>query len=111
MSSNNIKLSLLLCLSMCLGIGILRFSYTALLPSTREAFAWSTGFASLLGSANLLGYLMGAFAAMRLPQNKSMTLYIQIAAIAGMFSFTNADFFELSEAEAAVASEPVKVQF
>ncbi|GAA5181428.1 YbfB/YjiJ family MFS transporter [Acinetobacter kookii] len=86
MSSNNIKLSLLLCLSMCLGIGILRFSYTALLPSTREAFAWSTGFASLLGSANLLGYLMGAFAAMRLPQNKSMTLYIQIAAIAGMFS-------------------------
>jgi len=86
MSSNNIKLSVFLCLSMCLGIGILRFSYTALLPGTREAFAWSTGFASILGSANLLGYLMGAFTAMRLPQNKSMTLYIQIAAIAGMFS-------------------------
>ena len=47
MSSNTVKLSLFLCLSMCLGIGILRFSYTALLPGTREAFAWSASFASL----------------------------------------------------------------
>ncbi|CAB1213795.1 YbfB/YjiJ family MFS transporter [Acinetobacter bouvetii] len=86
MSSNNLKLSIFLCLSMCLGIGILRFSYTALLPGTREAFAWTAGFASILGSANLLGYLMGAFTAMRLPQDKSMALYIQMAAIAGMFS-------------------------
>ncbi|TCH65677.1 YbfB/YjiJ family MFS transporter [Acinetobacter sp. ANC 4862] len=98
MSSNNIKLSLFLCLSMCLGIGILRFSYTALLPSTREAFDWSVGFASLLGSANLLGYLMGAFAAMRLPQNKSMTLYIQIAAIAGMFSLMCCAFANFPQA-------------
>ena len=98
MSSNNIKLSLFLCLSMCLGIGILRFSYTALLPSTREAFDWSIGFASLLGSANLLGYLMGAFAAMRLPQNKSMTLYIQIAAIAGMFSLMCCAFANFPQA-------------
>ena len=86
MSSNTVKLSLFLCLSMCLGIGILRFSYTALLPGTREAFAWSTSFASLLGSANLLGYLMGAFAAMRLSQDRSMSTYIQLAAIAGMVS-------------------------
>lgn len=86
MSSNTVKLSLFLCLSMCLGIGILRFSYTALLPGTREAFAWSTSFASLLGSANLLGYLIGAFVAMRLPQDRSMSAYIQLAAIAGMVS-------------------------
>ena len=98
MSSKNIKLSLFLCLSMCLGIGILRFSYTALLPGTREAFGWRAGFASLLGSANLLGYLMGAFAAMRLPQNKSMTLYIQIAAIAGMFSLMCCAFASFPQA-------------
>lgn len=61
MFSNKIKLSLFLCLSMCLGIGILRFSYTALLPTTRLAYEWSTQFSSILGSANLLGYLIGAF--------------------------------------------------
>ena len=98
MSPNNIRLSLFLCLSMCLGIGILRFSYTALLPSTREAFDWSSSFASLLGSANLLGYLMGAFVAMRLPQNKSMTLYIQIAALAGMFSLMCCAFANFPQA-------------
>ena len=98
MSSNNIRLSIFLCLSMCLGIGILRFSYTALLPSTREAFDWSVGFASLLGSANLLGYLMGAFWAMKLPQTKIMTLYIQIAAIAGMFSLMCCAFADFPQA-------------
>lgn len=86
MKSSQIKLSLFLCLSMCLGIGILRFSYTALLPYTRDAFGWSQDFASILSSANLLGYLIGAFSAMRLPQTKVMSTYIQIAAISGMFS-------------------------
>ncbi|MFH7765008.1 YbfB/YjiJ family MFS transporter [Acinetobacter sp. BSP-28] len=98
MSSNNLKLSIFLCLSMCLGIGILRFSYTALLPSTREAFVWTTGFASLLGSANLLGYLIGAFTAMRLPQDRSMALYIQMAAIAGMFSLMCCAFANFPQA-------------
>ncbi|WOE32491.1 MULTISPECIES: YbfB/YjiJ family MFS transporter [unclassified Acinetobacter] len=83
---SQIKLSLFLCLSMCLGIGILRFSYTALLPYTRDAFGWSTAFASILSSANLLGYLIGAFSAMRLPQTKIMSSFIQIAAILGMIS-------------------------
>ena len=86
MSSNNIRLSIFLCLTMCLGIGILRFSYTALLPTTREAFAWTTGFASILGSANLLGYLLGAFLAMCIPQNKMIALSIQIAAAVGTLS-------------------------
>ena len=97
MFSNKIKLSLFLCLSMCLGIGILRFSYTALLPSTREAFGWSSSFASILGSANLLGYLIGAFCAMKLPQNKSMVSYIQLAAIAGTLSLLSCAFSGFSE--------------
>ena len=97
MFSNKIKLSLFLCLSMCLGIGILRFSYTALLPSTREAFGWSLSFASILGSANLLGYLIGAFWAMKLPQNKSMVSYIQLAAIAGTLSLLSCAFSGFSE--------------
>ena len=98
MSSNKIKLSLFLCLSMCLGIGILRFSYTALLPTTREAFAWTSGFSSLLGSANLLGYLLGAFLAMHLAQNIIMALYIQIAAIVGMLSLFCCAFSDLPKA-------------
>lgn len=97
MSSNTIRLSIFLCLSMCLGIGILRFSYTALLPSTREAFEWTVQFASLLSSANLLGYLIGALIAMRLPQTKIMSLYIQIAAIAGMLSLLCCAFSGFSE--------------
>lgn len=83
---SRIKLSLFLCLSMCLGIGILRFSYTALLPYTRDAFGWSKEFASILSSANLLGYLIGAYSAMRLPQTKIMSFFIQIAASLGMIS-------------------------
>lgn len=85
-STMKAQLSIFLCLCMCLGIGILRFSYTALLPSTRESFEWTAQFASILSSANLLGYLIGAFWAMRLPQTRTMTQYIQGAAIAGSLS-------------------------
>lgn len=92
MSSTRVKLSIFLCLCMCLGIGILRFSYTALLPTTRESFGWTAHFASILGSANLLGYLMGAFWAMRLPQTRVMAAYIQAAAFAGMFSLMSCAF-------------------
>ena len=56
------------------------------------------GFASLLGSANLLGYLMGAFWAMKLPQTKIMTFYIQSAAIAGMFSLMCCAFADFPQA-------------
>lgn len=83
---------------MCLGIGILRFSYTALLPSTREAFAWSANFASILSSANLLGYLIGAFWAMRLPQNKKITVFIQMAAFTGSISLLSCAFAGFTEA-------------
>jgi len=82
---------------MCLGLGILRFSYTALLPTTREAFGWTTQFSSLLGSANLLGYLMGAFWAMKIAQNRTMTTYIQLAAYTGMLSLLSCAFDGLSE--------------
>ena len=97
MFSNKVKLSLFLCLSMCLGIGILRFSYTALLPTTREAFGWSADFASILSSANLFGYLLGAFWAMRLPQNKNMPRYIQAAALAGTLSLLSCAVANLHE--------------
>ena len=96
MFPNKIKLSLFLCLSMCLGIGILRFSYTALLPVTREAYDWTTNFASLLGSANLLGYLMGAFWALKLPQNQKLPFYIQMAAITGALSLLACAFANFS---------------
>ena len=97
MFSNKVKLSLFLCLSTCLGIGILRFSYTALLPTTREAFGWSVGFASILSSANLLGYLLGALWAMYLPQNKNMPRYILAAAFAGTLSLLSCAVANLHE--------------
>ncbi len=80
------RLSIFLMLSTGLAVGILRFSYTALLPSTREAFAWSSNFASVLGSANLLGYLIGAFWAMRLAQNVKMLHYLTGAGVIGSLS-------------------------
>ena len=80
------RLSIFLMLSTGLAVGILRFSYTALLPSTREAFAWSSNFASVLGSANLLGYLIGAFWAMRLTQNVKMLHYLTGAGVIGSLS-------------------------
>lgn len=95
--SNKIQLSLFLCLCMCLGIGILRFSYTALLPSTRLAYHWDGNFASILGSANLLGYLVGAFWAMKLPQSTSMPRYIILAAFSGSFSLLSCAFSGLPE--------------
>jgi MFS family permease len=95
--SSTVQLSLFLCLSMCLGIGILRFSYTALLPSTREAYEWSHNFASLLGSANLLGYLIGAFWAMKLPQNAKMPIYIIFAALFGSISLFACAFSHFNE--------------
>lgn len=97
MSSSRVKLSIFLCLCMCLGIGILRFSYTALLPATREAFGWTGQFASILGSANLLGYLAGAFWAMRIPQTRVMTFYIQAAAFAGTLSLFSCAFAGFSD--------------
>ncbi|MDO7209484.1 YbfB/YjiJ family MFS transporter [Acinetobacter nosocomialis] len=97
MQSSRIRLSVFLCLSMCLGIGILRFSYTALLPSTRDAFGWSQDFASILSSANLLGYLIGAFGAMRLPQTKIMSNIIQGAAIFGVISLISCSFSNFDE--------------
>lgn len=84
MDAQQRRLSLFLLLATCLGIGIFRFSYTALLPSTRLAFEWSSEFASLLGSANLLGYLIGAVWAMRL--NRQLLGWIQAAAFLGSLS-------------------------
>ena len=94
--SNKIQLSIFLCLCMCLGIGILRFSYTALLPSTRLAYHWDSSFASILSSANLLGYLIGAFWAMKLPQNFTMPRYIILGGIFWNGEFTQLCFFRSS---------------
>lgn len=50
-------------LSTCLGIGLFRFSYTSLMPLLVEQKWFTASFASYLSSANLLGYLIGAFLA------------------------------------------------
>ena len=55
------RMSLLVFLATCLGIGIFRFSYTALMPIMIVQYGWTHDFASYLGSANLLGYLLAHY--------------------------------------------------
>ncbi|WP_171499944.1 YbfB/YjiJ family MFS transporter [Acinetobacter bereziniae] len=95
--SNKLQLSVFLCLSTCLAIGILRFSYTALLPTTQLAYHWDSSFASILGSANLLGYLIGAFWSMKLPHTANMPRYLVLASCAGAISLLSCAFSGFSE--------------
>ncbi|MDQ2664119.1 MAG: YbfB/YjiJ family MFS transporter [Candidatus Eremiobacteraeota bacterium] len=46
--------------ALALAMGVGRFSYTPIIPLMKDALHLSTGFASLLASANYLGYFLGA---------------------------------------------------
>ncbi|MGS5821728.1 YbfB/YjiJ family MFS transporter, partial [Acinetobacter baumannii] len=74
------RMSLLVFLATCLGIGIFRFSYTALMPIMIVQYGWTHDFASYLGSANLLGYLVGALLALFSIKEKSIPALIMTSA-------------------------------
>ena len=80
------RMSLIVFLATCLGIGVFRFSYTALMPIMIEQYHWTHDFASYLGSANLLGYLIGALLALLSIKEKYIPPMIVLSAIAGSLS-------------------------
>jgi len=89
------RMSLLVFLATCLGIGVFRFSYTALMPIMIVQYGWTHDFASFLGSANLLGYLLGALLALFSIKEKSIPTLIVSSAVAGSLSLLCCAFIHM----------------
>ncbi|WP_343569158.1 YbfB/YjiJ family MFS transporter [Acinetobacter sp.] len=89
------RMSLLVFLATCLGIGVFRFSYTALMPIIIVQYGWTHDFASFLGSANLLGYLLGALLALFSIKEKSIPTLIISSALAGSLSLLCCAFIHM----------------
>lgn len=89
------RMSLLVFLATCLGIGVFRFSYTALMPIMIDQYHWAHDFASFLGSANLLGYLIGALLALFTIKEKKAPATILCSAIAGSLSLLCCSFIQM----------------
>lgn len=89
------RMSLLVFLATCLGIGVFRFSYTALMPIMIEQYHWTHDFASFLGSANLLGYLIGALLALLGIKEKYIPSMIVLSTIAGSLSLLCCSFMDM----------------
>ncbi|QNW96378.1 YbfB/YjiJ family MFS transporter [Acinetobacter seifertii] len=88
-------MSLLIFLATCLGIGVFRFSYTALMPIMIVQYGWTHDFASFLGSANLLGYLLGALLALFSIKEKSIPILILSSAVVGSLSLLCCTFIHM----------------
>lgn len=69
-----------------LGIGLFRFSYTALMPLTIDQHWWDLKFASELASANLIGYLIGAVIAFTAIKEHRIAAVILYSALLGSIS-------------------------
>ncbi|WP_336038444.1 YbfB/YjiJ family MFS transporter [Acinetobacter calcoaceticus] len=89
------RMSLIVFLATCLGIGVFRFSYTALMPIMIEQYRWTHDFASFLGSANLLGYLIGALLALLSIKEKYIPSMIVLSTIAGSLSLLCCSFMDM----------------
>ena len=66
---------------MCLALGLGRFAYTPILPEMVQKHWLSQTMASYAGSANFLGYLLGAILAKRLTYYKPATFWIRSALV------------------------------
>ncbi|TEU29222.1 YbfB/YjiJ family MFS transporter [Acinetobacter seifertii] len=88
-------MSLLVFLATCLGIGVFRFSYTALMPIMIVQYGWTHDFTSFLGSANLLGYLLGALLALFSIKEKSIPILIVSSAVVGSLSLLCCAFIHM----------------
>lgn len=91
------RLSVIALCSTSLGIGILRFAYTAIMPMTIDQHWWSIAFANDLANANLLGYLIGAIVAIKAIPENWVSRSLLISAVLGSFSLLGCGMIEMSE--------------
>ena len=61
-----VAMALVLALPAAVGNGFGRFAYALILPAMRHDLGWNYGQAGALGTANLVGYLLGALVSARL---------------------------------------------
>lgn len=81
-----LRLSVIALCSTSLGIGILRFAYTALMPMTIDQHWWNSAFAHDLANANLLGYFIGAILAIKSIPETWISRCLIISALLGSLS-------------------------
>lgn len=91
------RLSLIALSSTILGIGILRFAYTAIMPMTIDQHWWGIEFASDLANANLLGYFIGAVLAIKFTPEHWISRYLVISALMGSFSLLGCGIHNLPD--------------
>ncbi|MDQ8936357.1 YbfB/YjiJ family MFS transporter [Acinetobacter rudis] len=80
------RLSIIALCTTSLGIGILRFAYTALMPMTIDQHWWNTAFANDLANANLVGYFIGAILSIKFISETWVSRSLALAAIFGCLS-------------------------
>lgn len=90
-----LRLSVIALCSTSLGIGILRFAYTALMPMTIDQHWWNSAFANQLANANLLGYLVGAVIAIKFIPERWISHCLIISALFGSLSLLACGFANL----------------
>ena len=86
-SPNRLHLTLLGVSATFTGVGLSRFSYSALLPELIQQGWFSESDAAYLGAANLLGYAKGALLASRLLRFRGATQLIRWACVVIFASF------------------------
>lgn len=89
------RLSVIALCSTSLGIGILRFAYTAIMPMTIDQHWWNSAFAHELANANLLGYFIGAILAIKSIPETWISRCLIISALFGSLSLLACGFANL----------------
>lgn len=80
-----------------LGIGILRFAYTAIMPMTIDQQWWDIAFASDLANANLVGYFIGAILAIKFIPESWVSRSLILSALFGSFSLLGCGIADLPD--------------
>lgn len=83
--------------STSLGVGVFRFSYTALMPLTIDQHWWDLHFATSLASSNLIGYLIGAIIAIFAIKEHMIRPVLILSALFGSISLIACGMIALPE--------------
>lgn len=91
------RLSVIALCATSLGIGILRFAYTAIMPMTIDQNWWDIAFASDLANANLVGYFIGAILAIKFISESWVSRSLILSALFGSFSLLGCGIADLPD--------------